>query len=172
MAGTEVCSDLPLLSSSNRVPVPDLIKTIHLLNARVPEIGESSSVDLCNLVSDIILSYALGQAPKCPWASVSITVRKDWNEYISFCLRSSNNLWFLIQLWIFQHSDYSIFSVTTIHSLITELLIELLIFRISFPSWGSSVIQLHQLCYQLLLGTHAQSREMGEFSQCVILLIF
>lgn len=111
-----------LLSGPNRVPIPDLIRTIHLLNPRVPEIVESSPVDLCNLVSDIILSYALGQALKCPWASVSITVRKDWSEYVSFCLRTSNNLWFLIQLWIFQHSDYSIYSVTTIHSLITELL--------------------------------------------------
>lgn len=74
--------------------MPDLLRTIHLLNPRVPEIGESSPVDLCNLVSDIILSFALGKAPKCPRASVSITVRKDWSEYVSFYLRSSNNLWF------------------------------------------------------------------------------
>lgn len=49
--------------------------------------------------------------------------------------------------------------MTSIHSLITELVIELLIFRTSFPVWGSSVSQLQGLRYRLLLGTDAQKGE-------------
>lgn len=66
VTGMEVGNLLLLLSGPNRVPIPDLIRTIHLLNPRVPEIVESSPVDLCNLVSDIILSYALGKPSNVP----------------------------------------------------------------------------------------------------------